>query len=480
MNRGSHIPAGSTAFRRTVAAVALLVCVSSARAATANSGAAEAASHGGASVEIGYGAIAEDTFLDVRLKLGYQLPVPQLGCKSTDGDTPCQTSLRLAAQAPLRLRVDDAAPTQDSVLRKADWDEPSDYLRIVRLVQYGHPGEALYGEIGELGPISLGHGSIVRDYYNVIDVDHFQLGAAAQLNTVYGGFEMLLDNVVAPSVVGGRVFVTPWAFVDKDSFLSRVSIGATVVSDVDAPRRLDSSGAGGFAVDDTYNPVVSEARATSLVGADVEVTLLDSEHVGVVPYADFVHHTSLGSGLFAGTFVTVRPTDDLELLSQLEYRRIGADFLPDYVGPLYEIERFQFNGWGQKLPAPKVRVAASLDKPVANGFYGSLTGRMRGLFSVTAAWADHEGPANKTLHLKASTTPVETVQLGVFYHKENFDQFSDAFDLDGALVAAESRVRLYGPVFAMGSYGRMWHIAQDGRYESVDDWGVGLGASMGF
>ncbi len=431
-------------------------------------------------MELGYGKLAEDSFLDVHLKLGYSFDVPQLGCSKHEEPSGCQTKLRLAAQAPLRFRVADAAPADDSLLRRADWDEPSDYLRVVRSIEYGRPTEALHLKIGELGPISLGHGTLVRDYYNVITTDHFQLGAAGGLNTVYGGFEMLLDNVVAPSVVGGRVFVNPWAFVDKDSFLSRIALGATMVSDINAPTHLAAASPTSVAVDDALNPVVIADQVTTLVGADVEIAAVDTDFFGLVPYADFNHHVSLGSGVHVGTFVTLRPLDSLELLSQLEFRRVGQHYLPDYVGPLYEIERYQFAGWSQRLPAPKVRAAASLNNPASNGFYASLTARMPGLFSVSAAFSDHQGPANQMLRLRASATPIRTVQMGLFYQKQNFDKFSDVLDLDGALVAAESRIGVYGPTYVLGRYGRMWRLSDDGRYQTVDDWSLGLGASMAF
>lgn len=438
---------------------------------------------GGAAVELGYGELAEDSFLNLRLKLGYSLAVPQVACSDDDeGSGGCTTSLNMSVQAPLRLRVQDAAPSQGTLLRKADWDEPGDFLRIIRTIEYAHPTEALHAKIGELGPVSLGHGTVVGDYYNVVTVDHYQLGVTGSLNTVYGGVEWLLDDVVATSVAGGRAFVHPWAFIDTDSMLSRIALGATIVSDVNAPSRLAAAGVGGTGarVDDTYSPVVDEAQITGLFGIDLEVTLLDSEYLGIVPYADYVEHMSLGSGLHTGAFVSVRPTESLELLSQVEYRRVGANYLPDYVGPLYAIERYQFKGWGLDLPAPKVRAAASIDTQASHGLYGSITAQMGRLLSVTAAYADHEGPANQTVHFKAATQPVDSVQLGVFYHKQNFDDFSQVLDLDGALVVAESRVTIYGPVFALGTYGRMWRLADDGRYQTVDDWNVGLGASIGF
>ncbi|QDG52736.1 hypothetical protein FIV42_18915 [Persicimonas caeni] len=471
----------STVTARRLAAVcvvAVVLAVSPPETAASD----EEAVRGGAAVEMGYGQLGEDSFLNLRLKLGYTFELAQIGCDEDREPESCQTQLRLAAQAPLRLRVQDATPSEGTLLRRADWDEPGDYLRVIRTVEYGHPTETLHAKIGELGPVSLGHGTVVGDFYNVVTVDHYHLGVTGTVNTVYGGFEMLLDDVIAPSVVGGRAFVHPWSFVDTDSILSRVAVGATVVSDVNAPSKLAAADttSGRTAVDDTYNPVVTEDQATGLLGVDLEVTLLDSEHVGVVPYADYVRHTSLGSGLHAGTFISVRPNESLEFLSKLEYRRVGENYLPDYVGPLYAIERYQFKGWGLNLPAPKVRAAASIDAGASHGFSGSITARMHRLFSVTATYADHQGPANQTVRFRASARPVETVQLGLFYHKQNFDEFSQVLDLDGALVVAESRVGIYGPVFALGTYGRMWRLADNGQYQTIDDWNVGLGASMGF
>ncbi len=442
-------------------------------------GDSEESARGVAAAEAGWGRLGEDSFFNLRLKLGYRFELPQIACEEEEPDG-CQTDLRLGAQAPLRFRAVDRGPQNPSLLREADWDEPSDYLRIVRLVEYGHASEPLHAKIGELGPISMGHGSIVNDYYNVITVDHYQMGLAGELSTAYGGVELMLDNVVSPSVMGARAVVRPWAFVDRDSFLSRVAIGATVASDIDAPTALAAQAdQPDSVVDQTYNPIVTDSQTTGVFGIDLEVSLLEEERFGLVPYVDLNTHSSLGSGVHAGTFATVRPLDSLELVSQLEYRRLGQNYLPSYVGPLYEIDRFQFAGWGQELPAPKVRVAASLDGQPAHGVYGSLTANVDELFSLTAAYADHEGPANQMVRLHASAQPIDRLQMGLFYYKHSFEGLSEAFDFDGALAVGEARLGLYGPLFALGSYGRMWRIQEDGAYGSIDDWNLGLGVAMG-
>ena len=52
-------------------------------------------------------------------------------------------------QVPIRLRVWDRDPQDDGVLRKEDWDEPSDYLRLLRFVEVNLGDEAQKAGIAE-------------------------------------------------------------------------------------------------------------------------------------------------------------------------------------------------------------------------------------------------------------------------------------------------------------------------------------------
>lgn len=457
--------------------------------ALAQSGGASASDNarGGVAAEVGYERVDAESFLGLRLKFGYKWTVPQVACAAGAGSSgsSCDTELDLLLQAPLRLRVFGASTPDAPILRREDWDEATDYLKILRRLEYGRAGEPLHARVGALGPISLGHGSVVGHYYNVITANHYRMGAAAEVNTQHGGAQVLVDSVTGPGVVGARAFVRPWAFVDADHFLSRFTVGATYAADIHAPTRLGvvrtpDASARQVRTDDALNPVVEADQLTTVLGADVELALIDSATWSLVPYADFVTHTSLGSGVHAGVFVHNRSLESVELGAQFEYRRVGARFLPVYFGPVYQIERYQFAGWGQAMPAPKVRATASLGGEAVHGFYGALTARVAELFSASVAFADHEGADNALANFRASLTPHEAVHVGVFYHKQYFDGLADLLDLDGALIASEAHVDLYGPLYVFGRYGRLWQIDLDGRHQTVDDWGLGLGASMGF
>ena len=79
----------------------------------------------------------------------------------------------IGLQAPLNLRVVDKDPKDDSIIRKEDWDEPSEWLRVVRYFRYGHKRDFVYFRIGELREAYIGHATIVNRYYNALDINHF-------------------------------------------------------------------------------------------------------------------------------------------------------------------------------------------------------------------------------------------------------------------------------------------------------------------
>ncbi|MFU8806713.1 MAG: hypothetical protein ACNA8W_23090, partial [Bradymonadaceae bacterium] len=291
---------------------------------------------GAVSAEMGFGRIEEDNFVNLDLRLTYGLPVPAVGCFAGED---CLTRLRFGIQAPLRFRVIDREPHQDSFLRKEDWTEFSDYLRVIRFVEYGYPHEAFYGRVGELGPAVLGHGTIINNYYNVITTDHYQLGVQANVNTIYGGVETMLNNVARPTVFGLRTYVRPMSFIDKESFWTRFAVGTSLVGDVSAPTRLQRDEAGAIAVSPNFRPLVDESQWTTIAGLDFELNLVTTKRLQITPYQDFNYHFGLGGGTHTGVLTNFWPIEVLGLFSRLEYRFLGENYLPDYIGPLYEVDR---------------------------------------------------------------------------------------------------------------------------------------------
>ena len=185
--------------------------------------------HGHARLGLGFGVIAEDPAVAI---------VPGVAL-----DLRALAPLRLEFAVPLRLRMFDRAPDDPSTLRRRDWDEVGDYFAVVRLVQYhsdhalgrrGHAGVAVV--LGAQQDVTLGHGSLVRGWANGLDLDRRRSGlqAGAELHgsllekPAVVGLETLAGDLAGSQILGARLF-TSWA---------GAGLGATVVGDPTAPRRL--------------------------------------------------------------------------------------------------------------------------------------------------------------------------------------------------------------------------------------------------
>lgn len=436
---------------------------------------------GSTAAELGFGQIAEDYFLNLELRFSHRWLVPRAGCPDPAADPyDCRTRLSVGLSAPLRLRVIDRQPEQNSVFRTEDWDSLSDYFRIIRHIEYGLPHEAIFLRIGQLGPAIIGHGTIVNGYFNVITTDQYQLGSQLAVNTPFGGFEALLNNIIDPHLLAARIHARPRAFINRASWWDRLAIGASIVSDFTAPTQLDSNPDGSTSVGPHDLPVVLTQQSTTLGGLDLELNLIQTEKFTLTPYTDLNHHFSLGTGWHNGLLSELSISDNLRLSARVEHRLLSSRYLPDYIGPLYEIDRYQFAGWTNSLPAPKLRIAASPHRDSVHGLFTSGTIHVHENFAFGIAYDDYQGPNNSSLRLRMSVTPSPNLQLGVFYYKANFDTFTDIFDFDGALIITEARALIHGPFYLKAQYNRLWQLQQDGLYTTVNDWNIGAGATLAF
>jgi len=154
--------------------------------------------------------------------------------------------------------------------------------------------------------------------------------------------------------------------------------------------------------------------------------------------------------------------------------------LPEYVGPLYEIDRYQVFGWGVLLPTPKLRVAADPRSEPVLGGYGELTARLFDAVALSTAYSDHEGPSNANLKVSLRADPIDRIRLGAIYYKHNFDGFGDLVAEEGTFIVTESRARIAGPLYAKAAYSLLWRLEDSGVYRPIPRWNLGVGASWGF
>lgn len=439
--------------------------------------------------EAGFGQVGEDFFFTVSLGFGLRLPVPKLLCEG--GGEGCRTPLALGLQIPLRLRAVDRIPEDEGTLRAEDWDEPADYLRIVRFLEYGVPSDPLHVRLGELSGVVLGHGTIMNRYFNVVNIDHFQLGVHGDVNLELGGGELVLDHVLDPQVVAGRLYIRPGAAIAPGSWLARYVVGGSVAMDLAAPKTFERVNVlededTPYRVDRAKNLVPSDAEVTGVVGIDQEIFLVEDETVDFIPFLDLNFHLDGSPGTHLGALTALRPSERFHLHGRMELRWLGEKYIPDYFGSIYEIERDTYFGFGGR-GAPKLVVLEGLSRGALVGGYGELTFDVLEVLGLTLAYEDYQGPDNAGVLVRVQAPALGPLHLGALYRKVGFQDVTDAFVPRDALLAVEGRYHLLPFLFLLTQYNQSWRLkrgnalSEEGSpYETIRDWSVGLGAAAGF
>ncbi|TGJ99306.1 hypothetical protein EHO59_15665 [Leptospira semungkisensis] len=127
--------------------------------------------------------------------------------------------------APLNILIDDQAPkdptTKIGSIRKIDYDQKSDYLRVINNIWYGTYGQYKPGETtfsfyaGKLFDGYIGHGTIVNRYVNNQRIDIYNVGLMADINSDYGGVQVFTNSIYTHEIGAGRVYARPLAMAFK-------------------------------------------------------------------------------------------------------------------------------------------------------------------------------------------------------------------------------------------------------------------------
>lgn len=459
-----------------------------------------------AGAELGFGAIDEDFFLKLTLRTGLNLGKVGIGL-----------------QVPLNLRVVDRDPKNEDdyygLIRQEDWDEPAEYFKVIRYVRYGHKhsDDLIFARVGELAA-SIGHGTIMDRYLNNIDVDTFRVGTQLDVYTEYGGVETVVGDIGSlvlgspdSKLVGGRLYVKPFGFVDPESPLNIFNVGVSLITDANAPRSIEET----QATDDNGNPiyqnvdgqactagdpgcepvmrnrvdedgnlVVAAEGAATVWGLDLDVEVLNTDILKVTPYTDLNFIAGAGWGWHLGTLITLRmPVGlDLSIPVRLEYRRFRGDYVPAYFSTTYELERYTYPLGGDSI-GPKNHVVREVldDEGGLNGFYGDLAFDFAGLVQVGAIYEGYEG-SRPNLAAFANVPALQIVQFKAYYTKTDVEDLNDLFALDNrSLLIAQGRYEVITFVYLVGRYTRTWKIEKEtGKPKGVGDWQFGIEASFEF
>ena len=414
----------------------------------------------------------------------------------------------LGLQLPLNLLVvnnshcpQDPAPctreekTYYSVLRRRDWDEPSDYLKFIRYIRYGHKRDPFYFQAGQLWGATIGHGTLLNRYSNSLSLDHPKSGLVLDVNTTFFGVETLVDSFANPNLVGGRVYVRPFG---DTPVLRGFAVGASLVVDRIAPLSLPplDPTTGGLQLDSQGNVLMQDSRTLVTGGVDIEYELLRNSLISLIPYIDANRLAGAGNGLHIGVLSNIRipvPLLELSLEARFEYRLMQPGYIPEYFDKTYDLGRFQYAVFGRDPSSgasvtsfrPKLAVAQAQHAAggsVIQGYYGELAFNFAGLLQVGGVYQDYQSDYGASLGLFATLPKLEIVKLSAYYLRKNFNGLGEAFKLDErSLLAAAAAYKLFGPLYVRAEFSRQWVVnGGSTQIQAVDSFNVGLATYLPF
>ena len=203
------------------------------------------------------------------------------------------------------------------------WDDISTILRTVRYLRYGHLSEPFYFRFGELDYASIGHGFIMSGYSNY---DRRGLRLNLSTKTKKAGIETVINNLAAPNVFGGRIFVRP---LQKEEggipLLNSLEFGVTALMDIEPDANLIPS----------EDPLIA-------LGADVGFPLVHNRFLRLDIYNDVAAlNTKMSAGDPQLTDIAIGNAVGIGLslsqsLFKVEYRTFGEGFYPTIFDYTYD------------------------------------------------------------------------------------------------------------------------------------------------
>jgi hypothetical protein len=343
----------------------------------------------------------------------------------------------------------------DQKIRKEDFDETYDYLRIIRYLRYGSKGDEFYIRLGALDYARLGHGSILYNYKNSPSVDERKIGSELDVDFGKWGVETVYGDVAAASVLGMRGYIRPLQFTKANAIpiISNLEVGATYVSDL----RSD-------AADTTYpgalppgtislTPIPYSGKLNTgtmnIIGFDIGLPLLRLPVIDMTLYYDFAKILSYGSGMSVGLETNFSGMGLIKIFTKFERRFAQTDqYIPSYFDSFYELDRYALtidtNNVVQSFSS-KAQLLANVKSP-GPGYFGSLLVDVLGTIQVEGMYQRLDlDPHSGILHLGTNTgSKIPLIYLSAGYDKKYITSNKDVFTLDErSLLYAEVGYKPY-------------------------------------
>ena len=148
-------------------------------------------------------------------------------------------------------------------------DALNDLFLKIRYVEWGDNRDPFFFKFGNLADLTIGHGSIMRNYANDSNFPtERKIGLNLGVNKEKGGLELMVNDAADPEVFGFRAHTRPFAPNMK------LGIGLSALADIN-PERLDSGGIAAYG-----NPMFFNA------GIDLDQPIIEREALSMILFAD--------------------------------------------------------------------------------------------------------------------------------------------------------------------------------------------------
>ena len=323
----------------------------------------------------------------------------------------------------------------------------------------------------------------------------------------------MLNDIAAPSVMGGRLYVRPlWSISELDTgggMLNQLEIGLTAVTDIGAPAEAVTA-FGGARVVDEFNNLVFTTDEIAVFGFDLQWRLninnewffgMEAEY-GFIWDAREDIDDQLGNqgGHVSAGFFWEPPTIPITLDFFTEYRLVGSSYIPVYFDHYYSVQRAQYAltpsaraqidptltklGYLRYLAEQEQSLEHSYNAFVHLDFWRPQTdaegNRHLIRFMRFYGWVDQivGRPSSGSFGL-ALVFPnmFNHVTVTGMYVRRGFDDITDLFAFEGSYMRFLARWdRIWRGFYVESSYLLRWRLdPTNGYYESAHDFVFNVG-----
>lgn len=317
---------------------------------------------------------------------------------------------------------------EEGRVREQDWNEKKDYIDKIYYISFGKKGEPLYFKYGGLESTTLGYGTLIRGYTNLLEYPTYKRqGLELSIDTTYAGMEAIVNDFKElsgrnPAVMtGGRIYVKPF---------SRLQIGGSIAGDFNEYKGLRDSDDDGYPdkvdmypEDDDYvtqreyyaarlgvsetDPIINALVNAGLISplqrsqlmpyadkrsrtgfwaADAGLKLIDTDFFDIDMYAQYSKCLNTGGWGFTAPGVRISGGSIFEIYA--DYRQQSKEFIFGYYNDTYDLERAKYvdNGSGNLYVVTKKEKLK--DALAARGYLAGLKLNFFNILKGTAEYQD--------------------------------------------------------------------------------------------